>query len=384
MLRKIRVGITGQSGFIGSHVYNLLGLEKKRFTRVEFADSYFQDKNLLEGFVKSCDVIIHLAALNRSPSEEVIYDTNIMLVQQLIAACDETASQPHIIFSSSSQEGNQNAYGKSKKDGRILFEKWAKQSNTKFTSIIIPNVFGPFGTPFYNSVVATFCHQLASNELPHIGNNSELNLIYVSELARFIVFDIIEIANSKISRAQGEVKKIVVPTTSSITVSDLLEKLECFKRLYMDKGIIPNLHDDLDRDLFNTFLCYIDHASFFPFKLIGHMDQRGAFVEILKLYSGGQISFSTTLPGVTRGNHFHTRKVERFAVIKGRAQVEIRRIGTSRRISFELDGSAPSFVDMPIWFTHNITNIGEEELYTIFWINEHYSETDSDTYFEKV
>ncbi|MDD3743042.1 MAG: epimerase, partial [Lentimicrobiaceae bacterium] len=139
-----------------------------------------------------------------------------------------------------------------------------------------------------------------------------------------------------------------------------------------------------ERNLFNTFLCYIDHASFFPFQLTLNTDNRGSFVETIKLSSGGQVSFSTTVPGITRGNHFHTRKAERFAVIKGKARIELRRIGTNKILSFDLDGQHPAFVDMPVWFTHNITNTGDEDLYTIFWINEFYDPADTDTYFEKV
>jgi len=115
-----------------------------------------------------------------------------------------------------------------------------------------------------------------------------------------------------------------------------------------------------------------------------HSDERGSFVETIKLKSGGQVSFSTTVPGITRGNHFHTRKAERFAVIKGVAKIELRKIGTDEKYTFILDGENPSYVDMPIWFTHNITNIGNEELYTIFWINEEYNSEDPDTYFEEV
>jgi len=115
-----------------------------------------------------------------------------------------------------------------------------------------------------------------------------------------------------------------------------------------------------------------------------HSDQRGSFVEVLKLRgNGGQISFSTTAPAITRGNHFHTRKFERFVVIKGKAKIDIRRIGTDEKLSFNLDGIKPAFVDMPIWYTHNITNVGDEELYTLFWISEFYDPNDPDTFFEK-
>jgi UDP-2-acetamido-2,6-beta-L-arabino-hexul-4-ose reductase len=113
-------------------------------------------------------------------------------------------------------------------------------------------------------------------------------------------------------------------------------------------------------------------------------DDRGSFVETVKLNSGGQISFSTTKPGITRGNHFHTRKAERFAVIKGKARIQLRRIGTDEVLNFYLDGDNPSFVDMPVWYTHNITNIGNEEVYTIFWISEFFDPNDPDTYFEEV
>ncbi|MDY0222698.1 MAG: epimerase, partial [Desulfobacterium sp.] len=173
--------------------------------------------------------------------------------------------------------------------------------------------------------------------------------------------------------------------TTTIKVSRLLEKLTAFKHTYFDKQIVPEIREPFDRNLFNTFVCYIDHKSFYPGMLVPHTDQRGSFVEVLKLdNTGGQVSFSTTVPGIIRGNHFHTRKFERFAVIKGKARIDLRRIGTEEVLSFEMNGEAPSFVDMPIWFTHNITNIGDDELYTLFWINEFYDPDDGDTFFEEV
>jgi len=180
------------------------------------------------------------------------------------------------------------------------------------------------------------------------------------------------------------IKQCNVPFTASILVSSLLEKLKFFKASYFDSGIIPNLENDFDKNLFNTFVCFIDHGSFFPFRLKKNTDDRGSFVEVIKLKSGGQISFSSTFPGIDRGNHYHTRKAERFAVIQGKALIQIRRVGTDKVISFELDGTHPSFVDMPIWHTHNIKNVGEDELLTLFWINEFYDNSDPDTFFEKV
>jgi UDP-2-acetamido-2,6-beta-L-arabino-hexul-4-ose reductase len=380
----IKIGITGQSGFIGTHLYNTLGLHPDKFERVPFEDSFFEDDSKLSRFVQNCDAIVHLAAMNRHNDPEIIYSTNIGLVQKLIDACEASKSTPHIIFSSSTQEERDNLYGKSKKEGRILFEQWALKNNANFSGFVIPNVFGPFGKPYYNSVVATFCHQLTHKEEPKIEVDGELKLIYVSELVDFFIERILthSVTKSKNSEFHGET--IQVPHTAIINVSSILCMLNEFKTNYFAKGVFPNLTDSFERNLFNTFVCYIDHSKFFPFNLELKTDDRGNFVETVKLNSGGQVSFSTTKPGITRGNHFHTRKAERFAVIKGKAIIELRRIGTDKKFTFELDGRNPSFVDMPIWFTHNIKNVGNEDLYSIFWISEHFDASDPDTFFENV
>lgn len=387
----IKVGITGQAGFVGTHLYNTFGLYPEKFKRIPFEDEYFSDLQKLENFVNQCDAIVHLAAMNRHNDPEIIYQTNITLVKQLIQACEATKSTPHILFSSSTQEERDNPYGKSKREGRELLEQWADKNDGQFSGLIIPNVYGPFGHPYYNSVVATFCHQLTHNEIPKIDVDGEIKLIYVSELVEHMLNKILdhsvaqsETQSNTVSNSARPCETISIPHSVTIKVSALLHKLEGFKKNYFENGMIPNLDNAFDRNLFNTFLCYIDHESFFPFHLKLNTDDRGSFVETVKLNSGGQVSFSTTVPGITRGNHFHTRKAERFAVIKGKAKIEIRRIGTNNVLSFELDGRQPSFVDMPVWYTHNITNIGNEELYTIFWINEHFNPKDPDTYFEKV
>ena len=204
----------------------------------------------------------------------------------------------------------------------------------------------------------------------------------MGELANLII-DRIERVNKKYKN-EAFIQKLKLQHITELKVSQLLEILESYKISYFEKGEIPALDTSFRRNLFNTFFCYIDHATFFPFHLKLNTDERGSFVEIVKGNSGGQISFSTTVPRITRGNHFHTRKAERFAVIKGKARIDMRRIGTDKVLSFNLDGSRPSFVDMPIWFTHNITNVGDEELYTIFWISEHFNPDDPDTFFEKV
>jgi len=370
-----RIGITGQAGFMGTHLTNYLRLKKDEVQLIPFEDRYFSDKSDLESFVRRCDVIVHLAALNRHNDPQTIYDTNTGLVKQLISALENTGSRPHILFSSSTQEERDNIFGRSKREGRKMLCQWSEKNGVPFTGMVIPNVFGPFGNPYYNSVVATFSHQITHGERPRVEVDAQLKLLYIGDLVQ-VIWHLI-----KHRVSDGEYK---VSPTDEAKVTDILSLLQSFKDQYLEKGIVPDLSDPFERNLFNTFVCYIDHSCFFPYKLKLNTDERGSFVETVKLNSGGQVSFSTTKPGVTRGNHFHARKAERFAVIKGNARIQLRRIGTDKIINFELNGDEPAFVDMPIWHTHNITNIGSEDLYTIFWISEFYDPGDPDTFFEAV
>jgi UDP-2-acetamido-2,6-beta-L-arabino-hexul-4-ose reductase len=371
----IKIGITGQHGFVGTHLYNTLGLIPDKFELIEFKRGYFDNEIALDSFVSECDTIVHLAAMNRHTDPQVIYDTNIYLVKNLVASLERTGKKPHILLSSSSQEEKDNLYGKSKKEGRGLLMNWASKVGAVFTGLIIPNVFGPFGHPYYNSVVATFSHQVANNETPKIDVDGQLKLIYVGELVSEIISAIQERKNEE---------KLVVNHTSEAKVSEVLALLQNYKEQYQVKGEIPSITTNFELNLFNTFRCYMDIKNHFPIKFKQHTDPRGSFVEVIRLGIGGQVSFSTTVPGITRGNHYHTRKIERFAVIKGKALIQLRRIGTDEVLDFYLDGDEPSYVDMPIWYTHNIKNIGNEILYTNFWINETYNPEDPDTYFVEV
>ncbi|MCH7398340.1 NAD-dependent epimerase/dehydratase family protein [Belliella sp. DSM 107340] len=371
----INVGITGQNGFVGSHLYKTISLFPDEFALIDFQRSYFDDKNLLDQFVRQCDVIIHLAALNRHNDADQIYNVNTQLVEKLRAALEREKVAPHVIISSSTQEERDNVYGKSKRAGREMLLGWAQQVDAKFTGLIIPNVFGPFGEPFYNSVVATFCHQISRGEQPKIEVDGYLKLIYVGEL----VLEIIKVIRDGVNSP-----KLELAYTAEAKVSEIMQLLNDFKESYQDNGQIPSLKERFEIQLFNTFRCYMDIKNYFPRKFIQHIDNRGAFVEVIRLGIGGQVSYSTTVPGIIRGNHFHTRKIERFSVIKGKALIQLRKIGTDDILDFYLDGNEPSYVDMPIWYTHNIKNIGEDELLTVFWINEHYDPNDPDTYFVPV
>jgi UDP-2-acetamido-2,6-beta-L-arabino-hexul-4-ose reductase len=370
----IKVGVTGSNGFIGWHLCHMLGLDSDKFKVIEFERDWFNEIGNLDFFVSKCDAIVHLAGLNRHSEEQVIYKTNINLAERLIESFKRTGFKGQLIFSSSIQEERDTTFGNSKKIARELFYNWAVKSGAHFKGLIIPNVFGAFGIPFYNSVISTFCHQLIQNKKPKIDNDATLNLIYIDNLIKIII-DLIEVES---------IENVNVDYTDSYKVSQLLELLNIFKSKYFENGQIPRFNNQFEINLFNTFRSYLDFKTYFPIQYKNNVDERGNFVEIIKLETGGQISFSTTKSGITRGNHFHTRKIERFSVINGKALIQLRKIGSSEVYDFYLSGDNPAYVDMPIWYTHNIKNIGEQELYTMFWINEFYDANDPDTYFEIV
>lgn len=377
MDKVIKVGITGQNGFMGKHLFNFLGIKDKNIERINFDRIFFEETTKLQNFVSSCDVIVHIAAMNRHDDEQVIYDTNVGLVNKIVTACEAKSVTPKIIFASSTQEERDNLYGKSKRDARLTLEDWANKNNANVTSMLIPNVFGPFGKPNYNSFVATFCYKIINEEVPQIITDSTVNLIYINKLSEAFYEEIIE-ENSE------TIKSFVVPHSASKKVSEILSLLKTFKTQYVDNGQVTKVDlNSFELDLFNTFTSFIP-KDYFPRKYIKHTDNRGAFVEIMRAGSAGQSSYSTTVPGITRGNHYHTRKVERFAVISGKASIKLRKIDSNEVFEYILDGNEPAYVDMPIWYTHNITNIGDTELITLFWINEPYNPDDADTYFVEV
>jgi len=417
----IKIGITGQAGFIGTHLFNTLSLHPDKYIRIPFRDEFFQSEEALDAFVKQCDVIVHLAAMNRHNDHNVLYKTNIELVQKLIDSMERTESKPYVIMSSSLQEEQDNLYGLSKREGRELFNQWADRTDAKFTGLIIPNVFGPFGVPFYNSVISTFSYQICNKQEPKLEVDNELKLIYVGDLVK-VVLDLFpadyaekntdyadkententedtkntegtedtegtddteSTEGTEVTEGWSPPKVLEVQYKAKYKVSELLDKLQGYYDTYVVNGIFPALTDWFEVCLFNTFRSYLPKEHF-PVKYHKHSDQRGIYVETMKFNSRGQVSFSTTLPGITRGDHFHTRKIERFAVIKGKASIKLRKYGMDESIEYILDGEEPAYVDMPIWFTHNITNLGDTELLTMFWINEFYEPNNPDTYYEPV
>lgn len=365
----MRVGITGSSGFIGWHLRCLL-YERRDIDVVEANEEVFSSSDRLKDFVRSCDGIFHLAGMNRGSDEEVC-KTNIEIAEMLVEACKSANSRPHVVFANSVQMKKDNPYGRGKRQAAQTLRRFAEEAGSSFTNMVLPNIYGEHGTPFYNSVVATFCHQLARGENPEIIVDRQIDLLHVRDAVE-LMLDAME------KRANGD----MYPVGMSISVSELLDVLWNMDANYRN-GVIPDLSDVFYLRLFNVYRSFV-FPEFYPSHPELRSDNRGSLFEFIRSESGGQAFASTTEPGITRGNHYHVGKFERFLVVKGKAIISLRRLLTDEVTSFEVSGEKPAFIDIPTLHTHNIKNIGEGCLLTLFWASEFFNPEFPDTYSEVV
>lgn len=366
---QMKLGITGAEGLIAWHLRAYLhmrgGCEVRLANR-----AVFSDVNRLHAFLDGLDAVVHLAGANRG-DESVVESTNVELAVRLIEALEHVLTRPRLVFANSTHHDRDTGYGRGKRTAAALLAGWADRSGVPFQNLIFPHVFGEFQRPFYNSVVATFCNQLARHEQPRIDVDNRIELLHAQDAAERIV-RAIEDPEGRDIRVDG----------APIMVSELLDRLARMAIRYAGQ-VVPDLTQPLHMRLFNVLRSYL-FPTHYPVTLMVRTDNRGALFETVKSDSGGQTFLSTTRPGVTRGNHFHSRKVERFLVVSGDAEIRLRRLFTDTIEVFRVSGTAPCYVDMPTFHTHSITNSGEHDLTTLFWSNEIFDPADSDTYAEPV
>ena len=365
----MKIGITGITGLIGWHLRAYLhgrqGIEVKGATRATFERS-----ESLDEFVAGLDVVVHLAGMNRGDDSE-LKRVNVQLTDRLIDACERMGAEPQIVFSSSTHIERDSTYGQSKRECAGCLRKWADGHRVSFANLIIPHVFGEFGKPFYNSVVSTFCHQLAVGDNLTVVDDGSLELIHTQQLAARIL-------QAALNQENGDIRVKGVP----IKVSELLSRLRRMSDLYRSQTV-PDLRNLLDLHLFNTYRSYL-FPTFYPVSVELHQDGRGQLFEVVRSLNGGQIFLSTTHPGITRGNHYHMRKMERFLVADGYAVIRIRKLFSCEVQEFQVNGECPKYIDIPSFHTHSIENSGASDLITLFWANEIFDSNDTDTYTEKV
>lgn len=357
--------MTGAEGFLGWHVRaRLRALTDHEVVAVDRAEW-----ETLGDYVAGADVILHLAGVNRGTDDEVERG-NVDLAHHVSDAVRVASIRPRIVYANSIQTGNGTPYGTGKAAAADVLARTASELGVHFVDIQLPNLFGEHGRPGYNSFVATFAHAVVNGETPTIADK-EVNLLHVQAAAQVLI------------EAFETTQSVVVPGGTPTTVKGVYDTFRDFNVLYT-AGDIPPLLTDLDVDLFNT-LRAAKFPAHYPISLSQRSDHRGRLVEVVRAHGGqGQTFISTTKPGVTRGEHFHLRKVERFVVVGGTARISLRRLFTDEIVSFDVTGDAPAVVDMPTMWVHKITNTGEGELTTLFWTHELFDSQAPDTYPEAV
>lgn len=370
----MKILVTGANGFIGKNL--TVQLKNKGFTDILEYDKN-SSQELLEQCAKECDFVFHLAGVNRPKDEKELKEGNFEFTSILLNLLKKFGNKAPILFSSSIQAEINNPYGESKKTCENLILRYGSENSVKTFIYRLPNVFGKWCRPNYNSVVATFCYNIARG-LDITINNREtiLKLVYVDDAADEFLN---ALTGNKIIKENGLCQ---VQKTYSLKLGELADKLYAFKA-NRDTLLMPSLETDFDRALYSTFISYLPQNEFaYPLEM--KRDERGILSEFIKSKSLGQIFISKTKPGITRGNHWHHSKTEKFLVIQGEALISFRKIGSDEKIEYRVSGNELRVVDIPAGYTHSITNVGKNELITLFWASEIFNSEKPDTYYDKV
>lgn len=361
------VALTGGNGFLGWHTRAALR-EENIEARLIPVGAGFDAESAAEN-LNGIERIIHLAGVNRADDDEV-RDGNTQFAQQLAEAIRAASEPPRtVVFANSTQSEGTSVYGRAKREAAGILAAAATDVGAEFVDVVLPNIFGEHGRPFYNSVTATFCHLVAEGGEPKVVDDKELRLLHAQDAADLLTGKMAVAGQSPRERVE--------------TVSGLLGRIVSLAQNYRT-GEIPDISDAFDRDLFNTYRSYTFPEQT-PIVLTRRADDRGSFFEMIRSHGGGsQSSFSTTEPGIGRGDHFHRRKVERFTVLAGTARISLRRMFSDRVFSFDVNGEEPVAIDMPTMWAHNIVNTGSGKLYTSFWTNDLFDPANPDTIPEMV
>lgn len=358
--------ITGGAGFLGWHLRaRLRATTKHTFTVLDQANWSDLDKEIARA-----DAVIHLAGINRASDTELI-EGNRALAEAVIEAADRQGVQPRIVYANSIQAGNETPYGTGKLAAAETFESASNRWGSPFVNVLLPNLFGEYGRPGYNSFVATFVARVIDGDTPTI-DDRPISLLH-AQLAAQVFIDALE-GPARTERPEG----------AATRVQTIWDDLCRFHQTYSQAGEIPELNTPFEIALFNTYRAALfpDH---YPITLARHSDERGWLVEVARWASGqGQTFVSSTNPGFTRGEHYHLRKIERFVVIRGQARIALRKVDTDEIVAFDVNGDEPQIIDMPTGWIHNITNTGDSEVITQFWVNETFNPDDPDTFWEPV
>ena len=371
----MRIVVTGARGLIGWHAHARLHAancaaefknEPKPLYIVALDHTAFDDDAALRSALDGAQAVLHFAGVNRAPDNEV-ETANPAIAMRLAEACKAVKAAPHIVYANSTHAVNDTPYGRSKRiAGEVL-----SQVGGKYTDMVLPHIFGECARPNYNNVTAKLIETVIKGETPVINPEGRVSLLHAGAAAQAAI-------EAVISGKSG----VLRPPARDISVVSLFELLQRFHLDYR-ANIYPDLRDPFTNALFNTYRAAL-YPEGFPRPLMLNTDARGTLFEAVKGGGGGQTFLSTTLPAVTRGDHFHLEKVERFLVVQGKAIIRIRKVLSDVVWEYQVSGNDPAPVDMPTLHTHSIENVGDTELLTLFWTHDLFDPAKPDTFADKV
>lgn len=387
--------ITGAHGFVGKNLCatleNIKQGKDKSFGEIGdinvFEYDIDTDPALLEGYCKDADFVFHLAGVNRPKEEAEFMEGNFGFTSLLLENLKKFGNKAPVMISSSIQAERDNPYGRSKKAGEDLMFAYSKETGADVLVYRFPNVFGKWCRPNYNSAVATFCHNVA-RDLPITVNDASvvLNLIYIDDLV-----------NEMIAALKGEANRngdyCYVKEVYTVTLGEIVDLIHSFRdsrKLDTEAKLsVANSGNLFEKKLYATYLSYIPvEECCYDLKM--NCDDRGSFTEIIRTAERGQFSVNISKPGITKGNHWHHTKNEKFVVVSGKGVIRLRRIGLQENgekypvCEYFVSGDKIQVVDIPVGCTHNIENLGDTDMVTFMWCNECFDPSKPDTYFEEV
>lgn len=369
----MKILVTGAEGFIGK---NLVAELRNSGEYELYLCTKETSKEQLDNFTRDCDFVFHLAGINRPIKEDEFMIGNHNFTLNLLNSLKKNSNSSPILLTSSVQAKLSNPYGLSKKAGEKLLRDYHEETGFPIYIYRLPNVFGKWARPNYNSVVATFCYNIANDfEIRVDEPNKELTLSYIDDVITEFLLTL-----------RGEAKIVDkfcdVQVKYSVKLGDLANLIKSFKKI-RENLMIPDMSSEITKKLYSTYLSYLPEKNFsYPLKM--NIDNRGSFTEFIRTPGRGQVSVNISKPGVTKGEHWHHTKNEKFLVVSGTGVIRLRRIDSSKIIEFFVSGERLEVIDIPVGYTHNIENLGKVDMVTIMWVNECFDPLKPDTYYMEV
>lgn len=381
----MKILITGANGFVGKNLVSTLknikdGKDKTHNIDIEDIYSYDVDNTIedLRKYTSDCDFVFHLAGINRPKDISEFYEGNSSFTETLCSLLEEHDNKSPILISSSIQASRDNDYGKSKKEGEEYLLNHGKKMDSKVYVYRLANLFGKWCRPNYNSVTATWCYNVANEKDIQINDpNVELPLCYIDD----VVNEFLNALEGHPTACKEGIYE--VHPVHHVKLGELANIIKSFKESRGTLNVPDMKEGSLEKKLYSTYLSYLPKDKFsYPLKM--NTDQRGSFTEFLKTEEYGQVSVNVSKPGITKGQHWHHSKNEKFLVVSGKGLIQFRDIYSDEIIEYYVSGDKLEVIDIPTGYTHNIINIGESDMVTIMWANEKFDPEHPDTYYEEV